>query len=85
MFVGDVASVGGFGKELDAWYKPFGWEVLDRRYGSILARLDSLRHLLEAHIADPKSRIEEFDYDTLEMNPNIFFNYARTSFPTVWR
>src|SRR5690606_30980774 len=42
-----------------AWYKPFGWEVLDRRYGGLIARLESLRVLLQAWVEDPQIRIEE--------------------------
>jgi len=46
-------------------YKPFGWEVLDIRYGGLLSRLDSailrLNDFIEGHV----SSIEEMDEERL--------------------
>jgi len=42
-------------------YKPFGWEVIDRRYGALLARLETLRTLAENLRDYPASRIEVFE------------------------
>jgi hypothetical protein len=54
-------------KRREVWhelYKPFGWEVMDRRYGTLLARLESLRLLLERLHADPSGRIEELGVES---------------------
>ncbi|HEX4083303.1 MAG TPA: hypothetical protein VHY22_00220 [Chthoniobacteraceae bacterium] len=42
-------------------YKPFGWEVIERRYGALLARTETLRTLLERMRDEPGCRIEEFE------------------------
>jgi len=34
-----------------AEYKPFGWEVIDHRYGGLLARLDTAAKRLKAYAA----------------------------------
>ncbi|MCP2324237.1 hypothetical protein HDA40_002744 [Hamadaea flava] len=46
----------------DTWHarnKPFGWDVVDRRYGGLLARLEHLDRLLREWLADPNRPIEE--------------------------
>jgi hypothetical protein len=46
-------------------YRAFGWEVVERRYAGLLARLDTLVRRVEAHLADPAARrIEELDCET---------------------
>ncbi|CAM3329214.1 beta-N-acetylhexosaminidase [Occultella aeris] len=47
--------------------KVFGWEVLDLRYGGLLARLDTLHDTLIVWLADPTRRIEQLDVDQLPM------------------
>lgn len=42
-------------------YRPFGWEVIERRYGGLLARLETLETKLARWLDDPASRIEELD------------------------
>jgi hexosaminidase len=42
-------------------YRPFGWEVIERRYGGLLARLETLENKLARWLDDPASRIEELD------------------------
>lgn len=47
-------------------YKPFGWEVLDLRYGGLLARLESMHKRLVAYLdpEDPSvTRIEELEVE----------------------
>src|SRR5690606_19828220 len=66
------------------WYKPFGWEVLDRRYGGLIARLESLKGLLQAWMVNPAIRVEEFEFDLLAVYPedqpgHFYFNYARAA------
>ncbi len=41
-----------------AFYRPFGWEVLDGRYGGLSARLDTLAALLDELLASPASAIK---------------------------
>lgn len=41
--------------------KPFGFDVIERRYGGLLARLDALTDLLTDWLAHRTDRIEEFD------------------------
>lgn len=41
-----------------AFYRPFGWEVLDRRHGGLRARIDTLAALLDELIADPSRDAE---------------------------
>ncbi|NUR47909.1 MAG: beta-N-acetylhexosaminidase [Hamadaea sp.] len=46
----------------DTWHarnKPFGWDVIDRRYGGLQARLDHLDRLLRGWLDDPTRPIEE--------------------------
>ncbi len=69
----------------DFWYKPFGWEVIDRRYGGMYARLQSLGRLLDQALQDPSPHIPEWEYELQKTEPGIFFNFARTAFPTTWR
>ncbi|KAK3244906.1 hypothetical protein CYMTET_45503 [Cymbomonas tetramitiformis] len=42
-------------------YKPFGWEVIEMRYGAQRARLMRVRDLIEAYITDQITTIEELD------------------------
>lgn len=51
-----------------AWfsiYKPFGWEVLDIRYGGLLSRLDSVISRLSDYLEGNVSCIEELEEDRL--------------------
>ncbi len=48
----------------DQWqgnFKIFGWEVIELRYGGLIARLETLEFRLEAWLKDPASRIEELE------------------------
>lgn len=52
----------------DEWmkvYKPFGWEVLDIRYGGVLAAIKTAEHRLEEYLAGRADRIEELEQDRL--------------------
>lgn len=82
----DLESLGEIHREIwDSWYKPFGWEVIDRRYGGMLARLRSLGRLLDQALKNPEAQLPEFEYELQKTEPGIFFNFARTAFPTTWR
>ncbi|GAA5866320.1 hypothetical protein JCM8547_000738 [Rhodosporidiobolus lusitaniae] len=67
--------------------KPNGWEVLDLRYGGLVARLETMHERLVAYL-DPNDtsveRIEELEVE-LEViypnGPNLMLDYARCSRP----
>lgn len=42
-------------------YKPYGWEVIEMRYGAQRARLMRVRDLIEAYVTDQITTIEELD------------------------
>ena len=42
-------------------YKAFGWDVMDMRYGSLLARIDSAIVEIEAYLSGEMERIEELE------------------------
>lgn len=52
-------------------YKPFGWEVLDCRYGGVLSRLDTTIYRLEQYINGEIETIPELEEERLgyEMTP----------------
>jgi hypothetical protein len=53
---------------MECWmeiYKPFGWDILDMRYGSLLARIDSAIRQVTAYIEGKIDRIEELEAERL--------------------
>ncbi|NJD03460.1 MAG: beta-N-acetylhexosaminidase [Ruminiclostridium sp.] len=46
-------------------YKPFGWEVLDIRYGGLLARIDSAISRLSGYVEGRIEKIEELEEERL--------------------
>jgi len=70
------------------WYKPFGWEVIESRYATIIARLNSLGSIVQDCIDNPGAHVEEF---TLSPNPVLpteqaskcYFSYGRITTPSV--
>ncbi|KAI5475274.1 hexosaminidase, glycoside hydrolase family 20 protein [Pseudohyphozyma bogoriensis] len=69
-------------------YKPFGFEVLDLRYGGLRARLETMHGRLIAYL-DPEdtsvTRVEELEVDLQtaypNQGPNLMLDYARASRP----
>lgn len=59
------------------WYKPFGWEMLDRRYAGVASRLETLRELLERYMSNPAAQISEFEYETHRIHPE-------SPYPEMW-
>ncbi|WP_449537908.1 family 20 glycosylhydrolase [Ferdinandcohnia sp. Marseille-Q9671] len=52
----------------DVWFslnKPFGWEVLDIRYGGVLTRLESAEYRLRLWIDGSVSKLEELEAERL--------------------
>ncbi|KAK4703569.1 hypothetical protein P7C70_g2649, partial [Phenoliferia sp. Uapishka_3] len=69
-------------------YKPFGFEVLDLRYGGLRARLETMHRRLIAYLDvedDSVTLIEELEVElqTIWPNqgPNLMLDYARASRP----
>jgi hypothetical protein len=54
--------------------KPFGWEVLDIRYGGLLARIDTSRARLADYAQGSLDRIEELDQERLPFD--AYWNWA---------
>ncbi len=46
-------------------YKPFGWEVIDIRYGGVLSRLDTAQHRLEQYLSGEVSHLPELEEERL--------------------
>lgn len=69
-------------------YKPFGWEVLEGRYGALLLRLETTREKLASWLDAPDEIvIEELQMDSeaiyAEMPPEtMVFRYASTHSPS---
>lgn len=66
------------------WYKPFGWEVIDRRYGALRARLESLGALLQDYLDNPNIKVEEFELLPNPLMPTdlaakCYFDYGRVA------
>ncbi len=55
-------------------YKAFGWEVLDRRYGGLLARLKSTRKRLKGLTSGKVKRLEELEVERLPYGAGFYFN-----------
>lgn len=64
------------------WHKPWGWDVLERRYAGLISRLESLRVILEEHCHNDERRIPELEEEPQPLwseVQNSFFTYARAS------
>ncbi|GEM08684.1 calcineurin temperature suppressor Cts1 [Rhodotorula toruloides] len=66
-------------------YKPFGWEVLDLRYGGLQARLETMHQRLIAYLDsnDPNvTKVEELEVELETVYPNSCFlmlDYSRAA------
>ncbi|GAA6016817.1 hypothetical protein JCM11491_001816 [Sporobolomyces phaffii] len=71
-----------------AMYKPFGWEVLDLRYGGLINRLETMHERIAAYL-DPNdqcvTRLEELEVELETIYPgqgaNLMLDYNRCSRP----
>ncbi len=58
----------------DAWshfYKPFGWEVEDIKYGFLRARAETVVYRLDAYLLGESSRIEELEEERLTCHGTV--------------
>ncbi len=68
------------------WNKPFGWEVLERRYAGTAARLESLGAILDKCLSEPGVRIPEWEFEPLPLHGSElagYFNYDQTTTPSA--
>ena len=55
-------------KHRTLWFalnKPFGWEIIDIRYGGVLTRIDTVEHRLDQWLTGNLDTLEELDADRL--------------------
>lgn len=52
-------------------YKPFGWEIIDIRYGGLLSRLHTAIYRINAYLNGEITTIEELDAERLFFSPNV--------------
>ncbi len=64
-------------------YKPFGWEVLDRRYGGMRARVESSIERLNEYLDGKLLKIEELEERRLPLHGSPFHSYSRIVTSTV--
>lgn len=68
------------------WNKPFGWEVLERRYAGVIARVESLGALLDACLQNPAHHVSEWERDPLpifERPEDAYFTFAQAATPSA--
>lgn len=70
------------------WNRPFGWEVIDSRYVTVIARLERLGEIIGAWLANPDSTIEEFEFVPQQIvrpenYPTMYFLHRRVMTPSV--
>ena len=66
-------------KHRDLWhatYKPFGWEVLDIRYGGLLSRMDTAFWRLKEYLAGQVDSIPELEEEKLTYDGGVEGNLA---------
>ncbi|MCX8082826.1 MAG: beta-N-acetylhexosaminidase [bacterium] len=65
----------------DMWldtYKPFGLEVIEKRYGGLIARLESLEDRIEKYIKGEIGSIPEFETELLQLEDDYRVWFYRT-------
>jgi len=71
------------------WYKPFGWEILELRYGGLISRMESLADLVGRFVEFPATEIPEFSFRSHAINDedgcHLALQYKDASAPTVCR
>lgn len=62
-------------------YKPFGWEVLDHRYGGTEARIQTALERLDSYLSGSIERLEELEEQRLETeaNPWVCFRHIASA------
>lgn len=60
-------------------YKPFGWEVMDIRYGGLLARLRTTQHRLIEYLEGRQTSIPELEEERLPYTTKARGGYVRSN------
>lgn len=68
-------------------YQPFGWDVVDRRYGGLRSRLETLSYNLKRHL-ETGAGIPELELEPLMVAPpeqwsDVIISHARTASPSA--
>ncbi len=50
--------------------KPFGWEVIELRYGGLMARVDTLKKTVEMFLRGESDSIPEFETELIPPFPD---------------
>lgn len=71
----------------EKWRKPFGWEVIDRRYAGCVARIERLGCILEKCAQHPSEPILEWEIEPLIIKEpsKSYFSYHRVATPSEQR
>jgi hypothetical protein len=56
------------------YYKPFGWEVMEIRYGGLLARFDTAKERITAYLSGEIDSIEELQEERLRLDGQLCEN-----------
>jgi hypothetical protein len=67
----------------DVWmrqYKPFGWEIIEQRYGGLRARLQTLGERLDAYLAGDADSIPEFEVSSEKIFPTPATDLPRATY-----
>jgi hypothetical protein len=81
--VARIQALNRYHRELwHANYKPFGWEVLERRYGGLLGACENLTFRLEGYLAGNVEKLEELEEPRLKMHD---INAGNTLVLCHWR
>ena len=64
-------------------YKPLGWDVLDMRYGSLIARIDSAIYEIREYLDGRFERLEELEQERLYWNGVEGPIYAANAYGTI--
>jgi hypothetical protein len=49
-------------------YKPFGWEVLEKRYGGLVSSFENLKYRLDSYLSGKTDRLEELEIKRLKIH-----------------
>ena len=60
-------------------YKPFGWDVMDMRFGSLITRINSAIEEIEMYLDGRLQKIEELEVERLE-----YINYGGRGGPVKY-
>lgn len=67
------------------WKKPFGWEVIEGRYASTSARLESLGALLDTCLNNPEASVPEWEPEpqpVIAHGAEVYFTHSQTNTPS---